>query len=84
MAEKLTESSGIYTAYQQCVHKTRLCMNQSCTPNGIIMQCTIIYFYLGIWEMGCFEHNAMQHANSIHHKFLSIFMFKYTYLGFEV
>lgn len=39
-----------YMAYQQCVHKTRLCMNQSCTPNGIIMQCTIIYFYLGIWE----------------------------------
>lgn len=25
-------------------------MNQSCTPNGIIMQCTIIYFDLGIWE----------------------------------
>lgn len=39
-----------YMGCQQCVHKMRLCMNQSCTPNGIIMQCTIIYFYLGIWE----------------------------------
>lgn len=34
--------------------------------------------------MGCFGHNAMQHANSVHHKSLSIFMFKYTYLGSEV
>lgn len=34
--------------------------------------------------MGCFGNNAMQHANSIHHKILSIFMFKYTCLNSEV
>lgn len=33
--------------------------------------------------MGGFGHNAIQHANSIHHKILSVLMFKHTYSGSE-